>query len=257
MSYRKRFSYKSNIFPEIFHVTIHSKEKHMFINEDDFDDVIKQEWGKDGSTVVYDGITNIKEWNKTPVKILWILKEGNEHTHEDRDHREFHTCVTWYSGWKSTYKNIILPTYGILNNIPYENLPSLSNNAKVGGEYVLDIIALINVNKNGGSSQASSSIIKNNYTKHKDTLLQQIEKIEPNIIINCSRVKRLFDDIVKQYKLEKKLYDPRPTPNYVVNYAQNDSKLIIDYWHPGAHLSSKNYYKMILDIYDIWKKSYK
>ena len=54
MSYRKRFSYKSNIFPEIFHVTIHSKEKHMFINEDDFDDVIKQEWGKDGSTVVYD-----------------------------------------------------------------------------------------------------------------------------------------------------------------------------------------------------------
>lgn len=72
----------------------------MFINEDDFDDVIKQEWGKDGSTVVYDGITNIKEWNKTPVKILWILKEGNEHTHEDRDHREFHTCVTWYSGWK-------------------------------------------------------------------------------------------------------------------------------------------------------------
>ena len=42
----------------------------------------------------------------------------------------------------------------------------------------MDKIALINVNKNGGSSQASSSIIKNNYTKHKDTLLQQIEKIE-------------------------------------------------------------------------------
>lgn len=45
--------------------------------ENEFDLIIKQEWG---IPVVYDGIIKIYEYNKTAVKILWILKEGNEKT---------------------------------------------------------------------------------------------------------------------------------------------------------------------------------
>ena len=61
----------------------------MFDKENEFDSVIRQEWGV---PVIYDGITKISEYKESPVKILWILKEGNESTEqEERDHRDFHT----------------------------------------------------------------------------------------------------------------------------------------------------------------------
>lgn len=224
----------------------------MFKTENEFDSIIKQEWGL---PVVYDGITTISEYKAAPVKILWILKEGNESTEQiERDHRDFHTNVAqYYSGWKATYKNIILPTYGILHNLSYKELPELNNDATVLGEYVLEKIALINVNKNGGGSQANMGIIEENYTRHKDILLQQIEGISPDVIINCSRVNRLFNDVCKRYCLTKQQYDFRLEFDYVVDYATNSEKLLINYWHPGAHMTDESYQKQILDIYQKWK----
>lgn len=224
----------------------------MFKTVDEFDSVIKQEWGL---PVVYDGITCIDEYNTAPLKILWILKEGNESEGQDeRDHRDFHTNVAeYYSGWKATYKNIILSTYGMLHNLAYKDLPTLSDDAKVNGEYVLDKIALINVNKNGGGSQADSSVIEDNYTKHKSVLLQQIDGINPDVIINCSRVNRLFNDVADKYGLAKKQHDARQEFDLVVDYAENTKKLVINYWHPGAHMTDESYQKMILDVYALWR----
>lgn len=227
----------------------------MISNEDFFDKTIKQNWGKDGLSVVFDGITNLEKYSKSPIKILWILKEGNERKHEDRNHREFHSCVTWYSGWKSTYKNIILTSYGMLNNCSFEKLPVLDEDAKVNNQYVMDYIALININKNGGGGTANDSVIKANYAKHKEILLQQIHEINPDIIINCSRVSQLFNDISMQYGLTKMKYYSKEF-ELLVNYAQNSSKLIIDYWHPNVRANIvpvKAYQKQILDIYFSWK----
>lgn len=226
----------------------------MFKTENEFDSIIKQEWGL---PIVYDGITKISEYKEAPVKILWILKEGNENTEqEERDHRDFHTDMSnYYSGWKATYKNIILPTYGILHNLAYKDLPVLNDDATINNEYVLNKIALINVNKNGGGSMANPVVIEENYTKHKEILLQQIEGIAPDVIINCSRVNRLFNDVCKMYNLSKKQYDFRPEFDYVVDYASNSEKLLINYWHPGAHMTDESYQKQILDIYKTWKSS--
>ena len=226
----------------------------MFKKENEFDSIIRKKWGL---PVVYDGITCIDSYKSAPVKILWILKEGNENVEQDeRDHRDFHTDVAkYYSGWKATYKNVILPTYGMLHNLDYKDLPALADDAKVNGEYVLDKIALINVNKNGGGSQANSSVIEENYTKHKDVLLQQIEGISPEVIINCSRVNRLFDDVCKKYNLTKNKFDFRPEFDYVVDYAASPERLLINYWHPGAHITDESYQKQILDIFNQWKKN--
>ena len=85
----------------------------------------------------------------------------------------------------------------------YKDLPELNDDATVNNEYVLDKIALINVNKNGGGSTANTAIIEKNYTDHKDVLMQQIDRISPNVIINCSRVNRLFNDVCNKYYLVK------------------------------------------------------
>ena len=205
----------------------------MFKTEDEFDSVIKQEWGL---PIVYDGITNIDEYKKSPQKILWILKEGNEGDKtQERYHRDFHldnNIVVYYPRWKATYRNIILTTYGILNNIPYNQIPSLSEDSKVNGKYILNKIALINVNKNGGGGSSNRNIIEANYTKHKNTLLQQIDGINPDIIINCSRVKRLYEDVAEKYGLKKKQFNSEF--KLMFNYAENSSKLLSDYWHPNV-----------------------
>jgi len=230
----------------------------MFKAVEEFDEIIKSEWGKNGSFVVLDGIIDIDQYKKTPNRILWILKEGNESGGKDgncRDHRDFHKNVAcYYKGWKSTYKNLIGVTYGILNNTSYKDLPIVNDDATLNGENILEKIALININKNGGNSQAKHTIIEGNYTKHKEVLLKQIEGVEPDIIINCCRVRRLFDDLIRVYDLEKKQYDSRPEFNYSVEYAENSKKLLINYWHPGSHIKSQAYQKIILDIYQMWRE---
>ncbi len=229
----------------------------MFETVSEFDGIIKSEWGKNNSFVVLDGIIDIDQYKNAPDKVLWILKEGNESGGKDgncRNHRDFHKNVAYfYNGWKSTYKNLIRATYGILNNLSYKDLPTLDNDATINGENILEKIALININKNGGNSQANHTIIEANYTKHKDVILKQIAGIEPNIIINCSKVRRLFDDLIKIYDLQKKQFDARPEFKYSVDYAENSKNLLINYWHPGAHIKSQAYQKMILDIYQMWR----
>ena len=141
----------------------------------------------------------------------------------------------------------------MLHNLAYKDLPILSDDGKVNGEYILDKIALINVNKNGGGSQANASVIEDNYTKHKSVLLQQIDGINPDVIINCSRVNRLFNDVADKYGLAKKQHDARQEFDLVVDYASNSKKLVINYWHPGAHMTDESYQKMILDVYALWR----
>ncbi len=220
----------------------------MFKTEKEFDSIISKEWGE---PVIWDGITNLESYMKTSPKILWILKEGNEHKKENRNHREFHQNVKIYSKWKSTYKNIILSSYGILNNLEYKDLPPLNDEAMINDDIVLDKTALINVNKNGGGGHANHTLIELNYTKHKAILLQQIEGINPDVIINCSRVNRLFNDVAEKYRLEKKEYSSEY--NKTINYAYNSEKLLINYWHPASRMKDEKYQKQLLDIYKIWK----
>ena len=110
----------------------------MFETISEFDDIIKSEWGKNNSFVVLDGIIDIDQYKNAPDKVLWILKEGNESGGKDgncRNHRDFHKNVAYfYKGRKSTYKNLIRATYGILNNLSYKDLPTLDNDATINAE---------------------------------------------------------------------------------------------------------------------------
>ena len=222
----------------------------MFINNSDFDETIKKEWP---SPVMYDGITNIDRYKKANQKILWILKETNENGKgDDRYHRDFHVDVTVYPYWKRTYKKIILSSYGIINNKTYTDMLDFSNDKTLKGNYeILNDVAFINVNKTGGKAQSQDWFISECYQKHKETLLIQIDEISPDVIINCSRVKEVFEDISKQYDLANKVFTSQD--KYTVNYACNNKKLIIDYWHPNSRIENDWYCTQIFEIYKNWK----
>ena len=223
----------------------------MFINNYDFDETIKKEWS---SPVMYDGITNIERYKKVNPKILWILKETNENGNgDDRYHREFHEDVTVYPYWKRTYKKIILTTYGIIHNKSYDDMLDFSYDKTLKGNYkILNNVAFINVNKTGGKAQSQDWYISECYQKHKETLLTQIDEIAPDVIINCSRVGEVFEDISRQYHLEKKVFTS--PDKYTINYACNNKKLIIDYWHPNSRIKNDWYCTQIITIYQDWEE---
>ena len=63
----------------------------------------------------------------------------------------------------------------------------------------------------------------------------------------------MFNDAAEKYGLTKKQYDARQEFDLVVDYAENTKKLVINYWHPGAHMTDESYQKMILDVYALWR----
>lgn len=226
----------------------------MFKNNNDiieFDEIIRQEWG---SPIIKDGIIDIEKFLTAKPKILWVLKEGNEKSpNKDRDHREFHENVTVYPKWSITYENVIKSTYGLLYDCRFSDLPRLDNNdAKINVENVLLKVALINVNKNGGVGTADRTNIELNYSLHRKVLLTQIKEINPDVIINCSRVFRLFNDVSSE-----KFYDLEKDNLNKINFSYNNDKLFIDYYHPGCRKSTKTteqYCSDIINIYQNWLK---
>lgn len=178
---------------------------NKIISEDFFDEEIRKTWGDDAT---FDGITCIEEYNSAPVKILWILKEANNGDEENPIlfyQREFHKDITKQNRegknypWWNTYSNLLYASYGILHNEVFKNFNGMEDldkkTAKIDDEYVLSKIAFINVKKGSGGSSSNSNQIEKNYIENKEVLLKQIEGINPDVIINCSKVTQLTTDL--------------------------------------------------------------
>lgn len=139
---------------------------------------------------VKDGINNLEEYKEANPKILWVLKEAHSQTpNESWDHRGFHSeALLDYPDWKKTYSRIVRISYALLNGI--ENIDDVLPIGKFSKEEVLKTmrkIAFINVKKSSGGSNSSGKEITEHYNKHKTILHEQINEINPDIIINGSR----------------------------------------------------------------------
>lgn len=183
------------------------------ITEDFFDEEIRNTWGNNAT---FDGITNIEEYLNAPIKILWILKEANFGDKEKSvmfDQRDFHKDITKQNRegknypWWNTYLNILYASFGILHNEIFKDFNGMeyldTKTAKIDGEYILSKIAFINVKKRSGGKSSNSKQIEKNYFENKDVLMRQIQGINPDVIINCSRVTQLTNDLKQSglYKL--------------------------------------------------------
>jgi hypothetical protein len=202
-------------------------------NENELDKQIKAIW----KYPVYDGITNIGNYLNAKHKILWILKEPNkDRPRQIWNHRDFHNCdVSIYPDWKRTYQKIIYVSYGILNTVfEYNNIPPFDGlNSEINGKNILRDIAIININKRGGGSNAIQRTIDNSYSQNSMFIQKQIKLINADIIINASRVWQLFSD----------LSDEKSTCLQKINiqYKMNGSKIIINCYHPNARIGEELY----------------
>jgi hypothetical protein len=194
-----------------------------------------------GNNIIFDGITDITEYNNTPIKILWILKEPNDPNKSSWDLRLLHKNVSKYSKWRRTYKLIIKISYAIINNIfKFEDIPN-ENEIK----NILNNIAIINVNKVGGTSKSNDKIINDIYNKYKNTILQQIKYIEPIVIINCSRVNKIKEDLQNKIIQQKNIFS--------ASFFNNG--IIINAYHPNCRYKHNLYFNNIMEYINYFKIS--
>lgn len=189
------------------------------------------------SLVVLDGVTDYNCFAKSKRKILWIMKEANQSggQHTD-DLRVFHKNVVRYKNWRRTYKPIIKTSYGILNDINYLEIPN--------EDQILDVlsqVAFINVKKTGGTSKSGKKVINDHYVQNKDIIVEQINCIQPDIIINCSRVWQLFTEISTSELINVERF----------NVARYNNAIIVNAFHPNQRkINQIEYFNTIMKCID-------
>jgi hypothetical protein len=175
----------------------------------------------DPPNIISDGIVDYDRFEKAAHRILWVLKEPNDKNRTEWDLRKFLKDVTIYPKWRRTYKKIIQTSYGILNDVrDYSKIP-----AEYSIKDILHEIAQINIKKVGGPPTSYWKNIRDTYQKDKSLILEQIDIIDPEILINCSRVYELTEDLSSL------------KPNLK----------IIDSYHPAARVSAQFFFSEIMD----------
>lgn len=128
-------------------------------------------------------------------------------------------------------------------------MPVVDEEASINGIKVMHNIALINVKKTAGVSASNDAEISEAYKSHRELLLKQIKQINPDVIINCSRVWDLTKELGKG--MEKL---PIPKGNQARCFYSNE-KLVIEYNHPNTrNQTDKSYYNDIIKCYNKWKE---
>jgi hypothetical protein len=216
-------------------------EKELREKESEFESKIKSiESGKDRIFSVIDGIIDIDKYLNAKLKILWVLKDANygkSNTNYPmtKTYREFktikdvkHLIIT---------RRMMLVSHKILNDIePIEPLEAFKS------------IACINIKKLAGGSKSEHNILKQEYEKHKDLILEQISVYDPKIIIFGDTL-GLFEKEInfRQWKFESlKMGDH--------NYYFTNEKLYINAYHPSfrSTITEKKYCDKIFSAYSNW-----
>jgi len=184
---------------------------------------------------VKDGIINLDDYLKAPVRILWILKEAHgSDKSASWDHRGF---LGWgllnNKRWKVTHAPIVRVSDAI-NKQQFE-VDSIKHISAFTPDEIyssMRSVAFINVKKTIGDSHSKYQDIASEYKVHKKALLAQIDLINPDVVINCSRVWELFCDLSQTEHIWEDDF----------GYSVNSERLVINSFHPQArykHIESK------------------
>ncbi|SFM59533.1 hypothetical protein SAMN05421738_10154 [Algoriella xinjiangensis] len=200
---------------------------------------------------ILDGIINPQEfYEESNIKILWILKEGNVSIEDYNKPRDL--CEELRNGEHkknalsiATFRKIIYSSYWLLNNdLNWEDIPFANEDECYN---ILNKIAYININKYPAGSKSYDSKLYKIYEENKIDLLNQIKKIDPEIII--------FGNTFKFFKNDLKTINWKIDFNEQYSYENNNYYIIpnkglcISAYHPAyPKLSDYNYSNEIKEI---------
>jgi hypothetical protein len=200
-----------------------------------------------------DGIINQEKFNKANERILWILKEpwtGESHETikisdyikyiNEFDFNSYPQYDTSTPMWrKITYTNSGILSGGWLFN-DLEDLPQSKD--------VFDSLfncALINLKKVPGSTRSNFYNIDNYFRIAQEFIFNQIEEINPTVIICGGTYNHLMPLIKNELK---------PVNDESLNdFGLWKNRLIINAYHPSYTIGYEAYTNFIVNAYNTWK----
>jgi hypothetical protein len=210
---------------------------------------------------IMDGKIDENQYDNALCKILWILKEAN--VSQEVKEKEIDICKGFREDWHiknalsvPTFRKLIYATYGILNpSVEWQDVPFANKEAY----NVIKQIAYININKYPANSNSNDVYLKKVYDDNKIELLQQINELNPNVIVFGNTFKHFeFEDLDKIgctiSKTEKKYADD--TTHNTAYYKISSDKLCINAYHPSyPSIADKVYWNEIRKAFSDWKST--
>jgi hypothetical protein len=201
---------------------------------------------------VSDGIINPIKFKKSKEKILWILKEpwSDENPEEIKifdyisyinnfDFEENPQYNTSTQMWRRiTYANAAIISNGCLFN-DLDDLPD----SKEVFDCLFDC-ALINLKKIPGYTRSNYSNIDKYFRQSQEFIFDQIEEINPTVIICGGTFSHLYPFINKELS--------NVGNDKTDNYFNWKKRLIINAYHPSYACSYDYYCNYIANIYNLW-----
>ena len=192
---------------------------------------------------ITDGIIDIEKYLKAKYRILWILKEPYDDFNEDGSPsgggwnigEAFRPKkgIEDFAGNRATFLPLVYTAWGIFNDFClWGNMKNLEDDPSMLD--ALKSIAYINVKKLPGLTASNTSSIGAAYEKHRDILLDQIEYINPDIIIGGSTLSFFLKDFgFAREQMHQ---------NEGVKYFEKDGRLYIDTYHPAQRIETQEKY---------------
>lgn len=180
-----------------------------------------EQWKKDMSLetggFVADGIIDEQLFSQANKKILFITKEPNKPNQEAGDFREW-----WQQRLEGGFSLRIAEwAHGLLNDFPvFDNINEEQR------QQAIRSIAFMNLKKVGGGGTAVGSSIIEHVRNYRHYLLQEIDIIQPDIIITGISGKPLREELFG--KLNWK------ASGYGIEIAQFKHAKLIDFYHPSS-----------------------
>lgn len=195
---------------------------------------------------IYDGIINpnIDEWFNQKERVLFILKEG--YNKEKPGHPT--SLVKALRDPKQRVSRIwknVCRWYYCLTQITSQDIPSFEECMYSADNCTnVERCAIINIKKSDGKSESDSDNLKAFVKDDNDLIKQQIELINPTIII-CGYTFHLLKDYPSgKLQADYKIFscDTSKELDAIGCYDINN-KLVISYYHPSNHYPDNlNYY---------------
>ena len=200
-----------------------------------------------------DGIINEEKYNTAKERILWILKEPwTKEVHET-------IKVSDYISYINNFKLDEYPQYDtstpMWRRITYSNAGILEGGSFYndlddlpGSKEVFETLfsrAIINLKKIPGSTKSNYGTIDHYFRIGKDFIFNQIEEINPSIII-CGST---FDHLKPHIENELKQINNEPVSNFCIW----KNRLLIHAYHPSYMQDYEEYCDYIVNAYNTWR----
>ena len=178
------------------------------------------------NSFVADGYVSEDDYQKAPIKVLFVLREANIATHRKKDDAELRTHQNFYGDFIKNIKNDNPPKQKqkMARMAYYLQHPELSEEERKtpdedGIKTAIASCAYMNLNKRGGGNKINWTIFDNYYRKYLTFIEREINIIAPDTIVLIGRNDyKLFDDSIKVWHTS---YRMKKVPRVGTEYGTN------------------------------------